>query len=419
MIRHIFKLIWNERRANRWIFIEYFLVFCVLWICCNFISSIFRTYEAPPGFDISQVYMINMDKNPNVQEDIDNYEVALTLLDRVKRHPNVEFVAMGKGIPFGRYSSWGGMNVNDNDSIRYLVKTARVTSDFFNVFQIPLTSGEIFDWQDEGNRNTAVISAFKKDLFGGGQENLIPIYPIHKLIEQKEEEDLVINVAGTTGRIVNSYSRFEDHVSTVFLPLPRQETRLPENDIVIRVKQDTRKDFPYEFIKDMKEQLSIGTYFLASIKPIEEIKNERSTVVLGKLNSIYAVAFFLIVNIFLGILGTFWFRVQSRRSEIGLRLAVGSSKKMVQKIFIYETFFLLLPASIIGTVICVALFGGALLDILGIPAINREIWKIGREQDMINFVLTFGFLAIVSIAAVLYPANRAANIQPAETLREE
>jgi len=423
MIRHIFKIIWNERRTNSWVFIGYILTFCVLWFCCNYISSVLRTYEAKPGFDISRVYMIQMRKKPGVQKDMDDYGAALTFLDRVKRHPDVEYVAMGKGFPYGFYMSGGSMYVNDIDSIRHAVNKANVTSDFFDVYRIPLTSGKVFDWQDEGDKNKAVITAFKNDFFGSDPNNpaieLVPISQIQTLTEQQRYDDIVVDVIGTTGRIINAHTRSGLHMSTVFLPLSRQEASLSQCDIVLRVKQDTRKDFPQKFRKDMEEQLSIGPYFLSLVKPTKEIKEERSKTIIGKMNSAYAVTFFLIINIFLGILGTFWFRAQSRRSEIGLRLAIGSSKSSIRKMFISETLFLLSLASIIGIVICLNLFGKDLLNALDIPTINREAWRIGWEQDVINFALTFGFLAIVSVLAVLYPANQAAKIQPAETLQTE
>ena len=37
MIRHIFKIIWNERKTNAWITLEYVLVFCVLWFCVDYL----------------------------------------------------------------------------------------------------------------------------------------------------------------------------------------------------------------------------------------------------------------------------------------------------------------------------------------------------------------------------------------------
>ncbi len=40
MIHHILKIIWNERRINAWIVLEYVLVFCVLWFCCDFLQQL-------------------------------------------------------------------------------------------------------------------------------------------------------------------------------------------------------------------------------------------------------------------------------------------------------------------------------------------------------------------------------------------
>ncbi|MFQ8805272.1 MAG: hypothetical protein ACLR8Y_09500 [Alistipes indistinctus] len=41
------------------------------------------------------------------------------------------------------------------------------------------------------------------------------------------------------------------------------------------------------------------------------------------------------------------------------------------------------------------------------------------EQDVINFAVTFVFVALISIVAVWYPARQAVKVQPAETLHEE
>ena len=38
---------------------------------------------------------------------------------------------------------------------------------------------------------------------------------------------------------------------------------------------------------------------------------------------------FLLLNIFLGLLGTFWFRTQQRKGEMALMMAVGGSKQSV------------------------------------------------------------------------------------------
>ncbi len=54
----------------------------------------------------------------------------------------------------------------------------------------------------------------------------------------------------------------------------------------------------------------------------------------GKLD--IAVNIFLLINVFLAVIGTFWFRVNRRRNELGLRMAVGSSRRRLQQLLIGE-----------------------------------------------------------------------------------
>lgn len=64
MIRHIFKIIWNERKTNAWITLEYVLVFCVLWFCVDYLFYMGKCYFEPNGFDIEHTYQINMERKP-------------------------------------------------------------------------------------------------------------------------------------------------------------------------------------------------------------------------------------------------------------------------------------------------------------------------------------------------------------------
>ena len=94
MIRHILKIIWNERRSNLWILLEYTLVFSVLWFCCDYCSAILRTYKSDPGIDIRDTYRIEMGyriiKNTDEPEpEYDRFALTMTFLQRVKLHPDV------------------------------------------------------------------------------------------------------------------------------------------------------------------------------------------------------------------------------------------------------------------------------------------------------------------------------------------
>ena len=39
-----------------------------------------------------------------------------------------------------------------------------------------------------------------------------------------------------------------------------------------------------------------------------------------------ALGLFLLTNVFLAVIGTFWFHVSRRRAELGLRMAMGSTR---------------------------------------------------------------------------------------------
>ena len=42
------------------------------------------------------------------------------------------------------------------------------------------------------------------------------------------------------------------------------------------------------------------------------------------------IAIFFSFNVFIGLMGTFWFRTRHRRSEIALRMAMGSSRSRIR-----------------------------------------------------------------------------------------
>ena len=68
---------------------------------------------------------------------------------------------------------------------------------------------------------------------------------------------------------------------------------------------------------------------------------------------------FLLVNVFFGIVGTFWLRTERRRSEIGLRMAIGSSRGRLGEYMYLEGLGLL---AITVPILLVFVFNMAFLD---------------------------------------------------------
>ena len=60
MIKHLVKIIWNQRRRNGWIAAEILLVFVVLWYIIDSLMAVGKVFFAPMGWDIDHVYWISM-----------------------------------------------------------------------------------------------------------------------------------------------------------------------------------------------------------------------------------------------------------------------------------------------------------------------------------------------------------------------
>jgi len=414
MIRHTLKIIWNERKINAWLVVEYIIIFCILWFCCDYLYPMLRNYYGPQGLDIDHVYMIQMGEKPSEEnaEEIDKYALAMTFMERVKRYPDIENVAFSECAVSYLGATLGYSYKINSDSVHTSLRRRNVSSEFFDVFKVKV-DGQIFDWTDMADKDMAIISTYSDNKFGDiyNKATSIPISDVHTVGGFK--------VVGKTAGLKDPYYRPTQ--SNIIVPLERRDVDLRNIQITVRVKPEADNNFIERFTEDMREQLAIGPYYLFFVVSLDEMKiqDDSNWGARDKINSVFAITSFLVVNIFLGILGSFWFRIQSRRSELGLRIALGSSKGKVRRMVILETMMLLSIASIVATIICLNFGTTETLESLGIPTLRKEAWGIGKEQNVINFAITFVFLAAVSIIAVWYPAKQASSIQPAEALHDE
>ena len=413
MIRHLLKIIWNERKTNGWITLEYILVFCVLWFCIDYLYYMGKSYLEPTGFNVENIYQIDMGKKIT-KETPDKEALAMTFLNRVKQYPGVESVSFSKyAAPFAGWNYISSYYIN-TDTNMVSLRMRWISDGFFDVFKINKPAKGLQGWGTPGSKEV-IITPDRNGYFGSYPEAAFPLNEVKKLTST-DKDSSVYTVIGTADKMKDGY--FNSYFCNILLPLVREEYDLREMQICLRVSPAADKDFEERFTKEMREQLMLGPYFMSSLKSID--KNARITNwPTDDLNGIYAITAFLILNIFLGIIGTFWYRTQARRSEVGLRLALGSTRWGVKKLIFGETLLLLFIASIVGVNICINIGHTELLELLDIPIANRMDAGIGNEQEFINYALAFGLLAVISLIAVWYPARQAAKIPPAEALRDE
>ena len=100
--------------------------------------------------------------------------------------------------------------------------------------------------------------------------------------------------------------------------------------------------------------------------------------------------------------------VSERTREIGLRMAVGASRHDIQWQFLIESLVL-------------ALVGGLVGVLLGVIAAVTIAWNAGWPILISPWaiLLACGFAGFIGISFGLYPAHRAARLDPIVALRFE
>lgn len=116
-------------------------------------------------------------------------------------------------------------------------------------------------------------------------------------------------------------------------------------------------------------------------------------------------------NIFLGMLGTFWFRTRKNRSEIALRMALGCSRVNVFGYYMLEGFLLLALAAVPAILICLNMqMADLTVHTLMEPTFGRFLFC---------FALVMLLLGMIIFFSIYLPARKAMRIKPADALHNE
>ena len=419
MIQHLLKLIWIQRRQNTWIVAELFIVFILLWYIMDFFITLGYTSSIENAYDIKDTYQVQLATLPESSPQYVRYEEGSgqasndfqSILERIRRYPQVKSVCVSNmSIPYcASYRNTGVSKDTSRVTSRHYLE---VTPSYFEVFRIhPLAGGDPSQLAEALNEKSVIISRlFAQDEFPGEQAKGKTLY-----FQGDDDGFLVGDVCGPLKR--DDY-RPEEYAVYVLLSnadmAQMNEDILAGLELSIRVKPGLKpQDFIPDFQRDMREQLAIGNYMLYQVKSFDDL---RHTLYLadGRMDETrYRVAFmvFLIFNIFLGIIGAFWFRNEYRKPEIGLRLTVGATRKQILMMMISEGWLLLSLAAIPAGIICINL---AKMEFIG-----TGIMLINFFRVFSGLLLTYLFMALVIMLGAWYPAYLSSRIAPADTLRNE
>lgn len=419
MIRHLFKLIWHQRRQNAWIAAELFLVFMLLWYIMDYFITIGYTASIDNAFHTEDTYQIRLATLPESSLKYIRYEEGeqqaaeqyFTIIERIRQYPQVEAICLSNmSTPYNSsYRNFPmGMDTAHMKNRQYL----EVSPSYFEVFRIhPLDGGNPSILKEALTEKSVVISRrMAEDCFPGEIAKGKQLY--------SSGDGQYYQIAGVCGAVKrDDYSHEE--MSCYYLlsnsDIAKWDDRSLTNlEISIRVKPGLNKnDFIEQFRNDMQDQINIGNFLLYRVTAFDDLRNVLY-ITNGTTDAIrYRIAFmaFLVFNIFLGIIGTFWFRNEYRRPEIGLRIAVGSTRRQILQMMIGEGWLLLSLIALPTIIICI--------NLVKMDFLATNIMPITYFRIFAGLAGTYLVMTLFIMLATWYPAYLASRVAPADTLRSE
>lgn len=411
MVQHILKIVWKQRRSNVLIWVELLIVSVLLWMVMDQLCGIFSRYTQPKGYNTENTYFIQIEKLPGQkcsdEADADSLQKAFeepfySILERARRCPEVENASASRfSRPYSRGRSCREVQVDGKTGSFY---KRSVSADFFKVFQIPIICGRSLK---EGFGNEIVISKSVADSLYGGAQNAIG-----KTCTIKEDKYQIVGVTSSY-----KYYNFGEETGTFYIQFaPEFRNKLSsmsDLEICIRLKSNASASTVEHMKKELQASLRESPYYIKRITSFDDLQKQyyKFTGITKEMKMSISIILFFLVNVLVGIVGTFWFRTEQRKNEIGLRLAIGSTGKSIRRYFIAESSLLVLLASLPAAWI---VFHLRYFEIQLFASWNAN-WGVFAAAGLATFLILLGLVAL----GTWIPIRNASKVVPSEALHYE
>jgi putative ABC transport system permease protein len=301
----------------------------------------------------------------------------------------------------GVMSTWDTIPINGRSS---QVRVLGSNEDYRVVRNLTIPAGRFFDESDIAERRKVglLTEPLAAKLFGSPQDSVGGEVKVH---------GLRFTVIGVFREGVDTFGQSEVAGDSILIPISVMkyfQSVERVDPLYVSVRSQEEVDEATARIRQLLESRHRpgSTYRVENLSGILRAARQISAVLTAVLLIIAAITL-AISGIF--IMNIMLISVSERTKEIGIRMAVGATRRKVQYQFLLEA-------------VCISLLGGLVGVLLGVlvPLVARLFLpQLSIPISPLSIVAAVGVSATVGAVFGLLPASRAAKLNPVEALRYE
>jgi predicted permease len=319
------------------------------------------------------------------------------LLDRVRTLPGIDSATVLQLRLGGGWSNNNDVVVDGvhHDFNEVPLRSNTVGPDFFHVLGVPVLRGrDITDADTETSQRVVVVNeTFVKKLLPNTD-------PLGHRVGSGKNPYIIVGVAKDS-----KYTRVaESERAMAYYPYT-QAGGVGHLDVEVRTEGD-----PLALLPSIRR--AVGAF--DPNLPLEDPQTQQAVFehsyqwqeLLARLSSFFGfLAAFLVA---IGLYGTLAYRVSRRHAEIGVRMALGAARGHVLWMVLRESLMIM----------ALGLAAGLPLTLLSGGVMSSMLYQL-QPRDPVTLGVALVVVLLVTLAASLLPARKAASVEPMEALRTE